>query len=83
MSNPLGQFYNGLLTSINKRFSRGFSVLGSYTWSKNIDYNSTNNNMEDSTIQTPSTSTTRGDWPTATIHNGSWDPLSGNCRARS
>jgi len=37
MSNPLGQFYNGLLTSINKRFSRGFSVLGSYTWSKNID----------------------------------------------
>jgi hypothetical protein len=53
MSNPLGQFYNGLLVSINKRFSRGFSVLGSYTWSKNIDYNSTNNNMEDSTVQDP------------------------------
>jgi len=53
MSNPLGQFYNGLLTSINKRFSRGFSVLGSYTWSKNIDYNSRNDNMEDSTIQNP------------------------------
>jgi hypothetical protein len=27
--------------------------MGSYTWSKNIDYNSTNNNMEDSTIQNP------------------------------
>src|SRR5262249_19025549 len=53
MSNPLGQFYNGLETSINKRFSRGFSVLGSYTWSKNIDYNSVNNNMEDSTILSP------------------------------
>jgi len=53
MSNPLGQFYNGLQVSINKRFSRRFSVLGSYTWSKNIDYNSTNNNMEDSTIQNP------------------------------
>jgi hypothetical protein len=53
MSNPLGQFYNGLLVSVNKRFGRGFSVLGSYTWSKNIDYNSTNNNMEDSTIMSP------------------------------
>jgi hypothetical protein len=53
MSNPLGQFYNGLQLSINKRFSHSFSVLGSYTWSKNIDYNSVNNNMEDSTIMSP------------------------------
>jgi len=53
MSNPLGQFYNGLQVSLNKRFGHGFSALGSYTWSKNIDYNSTNNNMEDSTIMSP------------------------------
>src|SRR5262249_5576789 len=53
MSQPLGQFYNGLDVSINKRFARGFSVLGSYTWSKNIDYASSNSNMEDSTILDP------------------------------
>ena len=53
MGNPLGQFYNGLEISLNKRFSRGFSVLGSYTWSKNIDYVSSNNNTEDSTIMDP------------------------------
>ncbi|HYM13316.1 MAG TPA: carboxypeptidase regulatory-like domain-containing protein [Bryobacterales bacterium] len=53
MGHPLGQFYNGLEVSINKRFTRGFSVLGSYTWSKNLDYVSSNNDLEDSTIQSP------------------------------
>jgi hypothetical protein len=53
MGNPLGQNYNELQASINKRFSRGFSVLGSYTLSKNIGYVSTNNDTEDNLILDP------------------------------
>lgn len=30
-------FYNSLQTSVVKRFARGFSVDGAYTWSKSID----------------------------------------------
>ena len=53
LGTPLGQSYNGLQVSLNRRFSHGLTVLGSYTFSKNIDYNSTNNNVEDNTIADP------------------------------
>ncbi len=53
MATPLGQFYNSLQASVNKRFGRGFSILASYTFSKNIDYSSVNNDTEDNIILNP------------------------------
>jgi hypothetical protein len=32
--------YNSLQTSLTKRFSHGLDLLGSYTWSKNLDFTS-------------------------------------------
>ena len=42
LGNPVGQDYNGFQTSLNRRFTRGLTVLGSYTFSKNIDYSTAN-----------------------------------------
>jgi hypothetical protein len=53
MMNGLGQNYHSLQASLNKRFTRGFSILASYTFSKNIDYVSSNNNTEDTTLINP------------------------------
>ena len=41
----LNSNYNALQISIDKRFSRGFSILGFYTWSKSLDYESINDGI--------------------------------------
>jgi hypothetical protein len=38
----LNSIYNGLQLSANKRFSKGFSVIANYTWSRSIDVLSSN-----------------------------------------
>jgi len=37
LSNSAHSIYHGLQTKLERRFSRGLYVLGSYTWSKSID----------------------------------------------
>src|SRR5262249_40162578 len=49
----LNSNYNALQISIDKRYSRGFTVLGSYTWSKTIDYQSINQWAQDSPVSNP------------------------------
>jgi hypothetical protein len=51
--NGLNSFYNGLQTSAQKRFSQGFSVQTSYTFSKALDYRSTNNEASTGGVQNP------------------------------
>ena len=41
----LNSNYNALQISVDKRFSRGFSILGFYTWSKSLDYESINDGI--------------------------------------
>ena len=38
----LNSAYHSLQVSVDKRYSRGFTVSTVYTWSKNLDYHSTN-----------------------------------------
>jgi hypothetical protein len=49
----LNSIYNSLQTAANKRFSRGFSVQVAYTFSKAIDYRSSNNEASTGRVWNP------------------------------
>lgn len=49
----LNQEFNSLQASLNKRFTHGLNNQLSYTWSKNIDYLSSNNQITSNTIADP------------------------------
>jgi hypothetical protein len=38
----LNSNYHALQVSVDKRYSKGFTINGAYTWSRNLDYNSRN-----------------------------------------
>ena len=49
----LNSNYNALQISVDKRYSRGFTILASYTLSKAIDYQSVNNWAQDAPPSNP------------------------------
>ncbi len=49
----LNSIYNGLQISVQKRFSRGFSVQSAYTFAKAIDYYSTNKEVTTQNLPNP------------------------------
>ncbi|MDQ2950456.1 MAG: TonB-dependent receptor [Acidobacteriota bacterium] len=51
--NGLGSNYHALQAALNKRFSAGFTILNSYTWSKNIDYLSSNGQITSQDVIDP------------------------------
>ena len=49
----LNSDYNALQISFNKRYSRGFTILASYTWSKTLDFQSINQAAQDAPLSYP------------------------------
>jgi len=49
----LNASYNSLQVSVDKRYSKGFTVLASYTWSKALDYQSRNQAAQDAPFSNP------------------------------
>jgi hypothetical protein len=49
----LNSNYQGLQISLDKRYSRGFTVLNSYTWSKTLDHQTSNQAAQDAPLSYP------------------------------
>ena len=49
----LNSNYNSLQTSFDKRYSRNFTLLATYTWAKGLDYQSSNQAAQDAPISNP------------------------------
>jgi hypothetical protein len=49
----LNASYNSLQVSLDKRYSHGFTILNSYTWSKALDYQSRNQAAQDAPLSHP------------------------------
>jgi hypothetical protein len=49
----LNSSYNSLQVSLDKRYSRGFTILTSYTWAKALDYQSRNQAAQDAPLSNP------------------------------
>ena len=49
----LNASYNALQVSLDKRYSHGFTILTSYTWSKALDYQSRNQAAQDAPLSNP------------------------------
>jgi hypothetical protein len=49
----LNASYNALQVSLDKRYSHGFTILTSYTWSKALDYQSRNQAAQDAPLSIP------------------------------
>jgi hypothetical protein len=49
----LNSNYHSLQLSMNKRYSNGFTILASYTWSKALDYQSINQAASDAALSNP------------------------------
>jgi outer membrane receptor protein involved in Fe transport len=73
-------FYNAMLFSVKKRFSRGFLIQSSYTWSKNIDDSTSgvgNTDYGDQRRTVYATYNTKGDRGLSGIHVGNNLTLNG------
>jgi hypothetical protein len=49
----LNSTYHSLQVSLDKRYSHGFTILTSYTWSKALDYQSRNQAAQDAPLSNP------------------------------
>ena len=62
----LNSSYNALQVTVDKRYSKGFTISGAYTWSKNLDYVSRNEFGGSFGINNPNNFSSHGENPIST-----------------